>query len=552
MHTTVKIIPLQEVKAENIMECDLLIKNGFIIDGTGRPGFYGNLAVSNGKILGLAPSLDCNAKRTIDATGLTVSPGFIDPHVHGELVVLSKNKFEEFLRQGVTTAINGNCGHSITPYASGNIYEYMTQKGLISPRDKESYQQNLPVWDNFSGYLDIIKTIGMSINMGFLLGHGTLRWSVMGNSNKKAPTADEEKQIHRFVEEGMEQGALGISTGLAYTPSKYAETSELIKLAAIVQKYKGIYASHLRTYIGFEEAVKEAISIGEAANIRVQISHLTPTCPQAYEEILSARRRGVEVAVDIIPKSSGHFKSKDKLLQFIAAAAAKPLNPNMLSSQEAFAAPPGLHKLLKRIRFKEQLIVINTEDPKMEKQMLKDIAAEKNVDVNHLLSQLLVDNNPKLTFCQGGLNRWDFPGLPFPDNIMNNPYVMVGSDKIFGDTANPADWYELFRNGAFPIYFDLCQGKGLKLEEVIRRVTSLPAQHFRLTNRGLLAVGKAADITIFNPADYSYPSNEEIDFYNPLNMAKGVNYTIVNGQVILDKGILNDITAGQVLFNDGR
>jgi N-acyl-D-amino-acid deacylase len=119
------------------MSCDLLIKNGFIIDGSGKPGFYGDLAVGEGKIIEIANRLEIEAERVIDALGLTVCPGFIDPHVHAELTVLESGKFEEFLRQGVTTTINGNCGHSITPYSSANIYEYMAQKGLISRETKE-------------------------------------------------------------------------------------------------------------------------------------------------------------------------------------------------------------------------------------------------------------------------------------------------------------------------------------------------------------------------------------------------------------------------------
>ena len=153
--------------------------------------------------------------------------------------------------------------------------------------------------------------------MGFLLGHGTLRWSLMGDTKNRKPTVEEEQKISYLIEEGMEQGALGISTGLAYAPSKYADTAEIIKLSTIAKKYDGIYTSHLRTHLGIPEAVKEAIRIGEASGIRVQVSHLTPTIPEAFDEILAARKRGVEIAIDTIPKTSGHFKRKDRLLQFI-------------------------------------------------------------------------------------------------------------------------------------------------------------------------------------------------------------------------------------------
>lgn len=498
-----------------------MIKNGFIIDGSGNPGFYGNLVVSKGKIIDIT-KLECEAERVIDALGLTVCPGFIDPHVHAELTVLTSGKFEEFLRQGVTTTINGNCGHSITPYSSDNIYEYMAEKGLISRETKERNKRVVPAWADFSGYIDVIKNKGTNLNMGFLLGHGTLRWSVMGGSKNRKPTVEEEKKIGHLIEEGLEQGALGISTGLTYSPSKYAATEELIKLSKVAKKYDGIYASHIRNYSGILEAVKEAIRIGEASGIRVQVSHLTPSCPEAFDEILVARKRGVEIAVDTIPKSSGHFKRRDRLLQF------------------------------KKIRFKDKLLVINTADPQMENRTLKEIALERRVDVNELILNLLENDRDKLTFCQGGLNRQDFPGKPYADNVANNPLVMVGSDRVFGEIDDPYAWYEVFRNGAFPIYFDLCRQKGVSLEEIIRRITSLPAQHFRLSDRGMIAKGKAADIAIIDMDNYHYPSNEEIDYKNPLTLAGGVKYTIVNGKVALDDGKLEEIKAGQLLSKYGR
>lgn len=534
------------------MNCDLLIKNGFIFDGTGNPGFYGDLAVDKGRIIEIAPRIECDAKRIIDAVGLTVCPGFIDPHVHEELTVLTSGKFEEFLRQGVTTTVNGNCGHSITPFSSNNIYEYMADKGLISRETKERNKRVVPAWTNFSGYIDVVKNKDININMAFLLGHGTIRWSVMGGTKNRKPTVEEEKKISHLMEEGLEQGALGLSTGLTYNPSKYADTEELIKLSKVAKKYDGIYTSHIRNYIGIPEAVKEAIRIGEAAGVRVQVSHLTPSSPEAFDEILAARQRGVEIAVDTIPKSSGHFKRRDRLLQFIVSASSKLFDLDMNGSLVALKTPEGRQKIIQKIRFKDNLLVINTNDPQMENRTLKEIAFERTMDVDELILNLLEKDSDKLAFCHGGLNRPDFPGMPYADNIANNPLVMVGSDRVSGEIDDPFAWYELFRQGAFPIFFDLCRQKGVKLEEIIRRVTSLPAQQFRLSDRGILAKGKAADVTIIDMDNYHYPSNESIDYNNPLTMARGVKYTIVNGKVGLDDGKLIEINAGQLISKYGQ
>jgi len=521
------------------MKCNLWIKNGFIIDGTGNPGFYGDLAVAEGKIIEISTRIECQADRIINAFGLMVCPGFIDPHVHEELTVLTRGKFEEFLRQGVTTTVNGNCGHSITPYSSDNIYEYMAKKGLISTETKERNKRAVPAWTDFSGYIDIVKNKGTNLNMGFLLGHGTLRWSVMGDTKNRKPTVKEETKIVRLIENGMEQGALGISTGLTYSPSKYADTDEIIKLAKVVQKYDGIYTSHIRNYLGTLEAVQEAIRVGVATGIRVQVSHLTPNCPDAFDEILASRERGLEIAADTIPKSSGHFTRKDRLFKY-------------LTTQDYIQTSEVRRKLLKKIRFKEKLLVINTDDPYIEDRTLKEIAFESKIDVDELILKLLANDRHKLTFCQGGLNRQDFPGTPYADNIAHNPLVMVGSDRVSGEDDDPYAWYEIFRNGAFPIFIDLCRQKNVRLEEIIRRITSLPAQQFRLSDRGTLAKGKAADITIIDIDNYTFPSNEEIDYRNPFTMAKGVKYTIINGQVALDDGTINEINAGQLLSRNGR
>lgn len=519
------------------MKCDLLIKNGFVIDGSGKPGFPADLAISQGKITDIATGLDCQAPRLIDASGLTVCPGFIDPHVHAELTVLSQGVFAEFLRQGVTTLVTGNCGHSLVNGSSEQIYAYMTQKGLVSSPSVEILKAQVPAWQDFPAYLEIVKRKGISVNMGFLLGHGTLRWQVMGNSKNK-PSLKEEAKIASLIHKGMEQGALGLSTGLTYSPGKYADTAELIKFAQVAGKYDGIYTSHLRNYLGIPAAVEEAITIGERANLRVQISHLTPTSPESFQTILSARECGLDIALDTIPQSSGHFRRKDRLFQYLTT--------------QPFPSPPAVQKLIKKLRFKEKLQVVNSSDPQLENRTLADLAGERQLEIPELLFTLLANSDSQLTFCEGGLQRADFPGDPYPDSVASNPLVMVGSDTVSGEINDPLAWFELFRRGAFPIYIRLCRQKGVRLEEIIRRITSLPARQFRLTDRGLLAKGQAADLTIIDMDSYTYPSLKEIDYKNPLATAAGVKYTLVNGQTALDNGTLKVIDAGQLLAGQGR
>ncbi|HKL13720.1 MAG TPA: amidohydrolase family protein [Halanaerobiales bacterium] len=536
------------------MGYDLIIKNGLLVDGTGNPGYQADLAVKDDKIAKIATSIDEQAKKIIDANGMLVTPGFIDPHVHEELVVLNSGEFTDFLKQGVTTLVNGNCGHSVTPGNSDNIFEYMYKNGLVSERAKEYYAENK--WSSLTEYIELVKEKGFNLNMGILLGHGTIRWSVMGGSKDRKPTEEETKQIASIIEEGLSQGALGMSTGLSYIPSRYADTEELIAAAKVLAKNDSTYSSHIRYYEGHLEAVKEAIEIGKKADVRVQVSHLTPTATEAYQAILEARRAGVEVAVDTIPKSSGHCTRKDRMLQFIMALSSDLFEKGIEGVKEALRDPKGREKILEEAKLfdddKSNIYVINTEDENLEGKSITEIAELLDKNPDDVLLDMLADDNLDFTLWLGGINREDFPGDEYPEAVVNNPLVMVGSDRIFGEVEDAAAWYELFRRGAFPIFFKLMQDKGVAIEDIIRRLTSLPAQQFRLTDRGILKDGMAADIAIIDLDNYSYPDNDSIDYRQPITYAKGVQYVVVNGQLVLEDSKVNRNYPGKFIGKYGQ
>lgn len=530
---------------------DLIIKNGFIIDGTGNPGFNADLAVKDNQIVLIATKINGGSKEVIDADGKAVVPGFIDPHVHEEFIALEDGKFEVFLRQGVTTIINGNCGHSVTPGSSQNIFEYMFKNGLVS--SLEYYAGNN--WNSLEEYIDLVKTKGFNINMGILLGHGTIRWTVMGGSKDRAPTEQEYELISEKIEEGLEAGALGMSTGLAYIPSRYANTEELIKAAEVLNKHDAIYTSHLRSYLGVLEAVKEAIEIGQKSGVRVQVSHLTPTVPEAFDEILKVRKSGVEIAIDTIPKSSGHCIRKDRLIQSIMASISSLFEEGIENAQKAIRDNQMREEIKEKARiFSEntsRMYVINAGNEEIEGKSLDELSKRYNKDPKELLLDMLADDKFEFTLWNGGYRKKEFPGEPYPDNIANNPLVMVGSDRIFGENDNPYVWYELFRTGAFPIYYNLMKKKNIRTEEIIRRLTSLPAQQFRLTNRGILKQGMIADISVIDLDNFNFPADENRGYEKPLVFAEGVEFVIVNGKIVLDRGPLENIKAGSFLGKYG-
>lgn len=526
---------------------DLIIKNGFIIDGTGNPGFKGDLAIKGSKIVDIRSIIDAEAKEIIDASGKTVAPGFIDPHVHEELIALENGKFEVFLKQGVTTIINGNCGHSVISCNSEKIFEYMHRNGLLS--SEEYYGENK--WDNLREYIDLVKQKGSNINLGILLGHGTIRWLVMGGSKDRKPNKKEEQEIFELIRLGLEEGALGLSTGLDYIPSCYADTEELIGVASILSKYDGIYTSHLRNYIGEMEAVKEAIEIGKKTGVRVQISHLSPKVPEAFDEILKARNDGVEIAVDTIPKSSGHCIRKDRVIQSIKSSSRELFDKNIKEAIQFMKDPKNQEKIAQEARiFSEDgasIFFINTKTPDLEGLSLKELAIRKKKEQKKLLFEMLCEENLEFTLWLGGERKEGFPGEEYPDNVSSNPLVMVGSDRIFGEMDDPYVWYELFRTGAFPIFFKLMRQKGVRVEEIIRRITSLPAQQFRLLNRGILREGMAADVVTLDLNRYNFPDNRGKNYHVPIVFAEGIDYVIVNGNVVMEKGKVKEIKAGKFL-----
>jgi len=533
---------------------DLIIKNGFIVDGTSNPGFHGDIAVKGDKIARIATKIDENAERIIDAKGKMVSPGFIDPHVHWETTILNDNSFDVFLKQGVTTVICGNCGHSITPLDSSNVYEYYYKNGLITKEAQEKYNREQPKWNNFSEYCDVARSKGLNINMGLLLGHGTIRWTAMGGSKDRPPTAEEEKAILRYIEEGMEQGALGISTGLSYIPSRYADTEEIIRCAKIVAKYDGVYATHARYYIGYLESTLEAIEIGEKSGVRVQVSHLTSTSPESFDAVLEARKRGVEIAIDTIPRSTGHCTRKDRLIQFIMSISSELFDKGIEGVKKALKTAEGRKVILQDAYIfgndMNKVFVINTGNPCIEGKSIEDIAKDRGYDnPKELLLDLLADDNDNYTFWLGGPSRADFPLGPHPKNIQENPLVMVGTDIIFGEPWDPGSWYELQRRGGFAHFMNMYREGGVRVEEIVRRNTSLAAQQFRLNDRGLLKEGMKADIAVIDLDNYRYPSPTEIDYSNPLVFAEGVEYVLVNGKVALDEGRVLKTLSGEILLN---
>lgn len=529
---------------------DVLLRNGFIIDGTGKPGFTGDVAVQDGKIIAIAPRLTIRADQVIDAAGKVVIPGLIDPHVHEEYVCLLDGGMELFMRQGVTTCLSGNCGHAVFNVPMEKAVDYYWNNGLFSAQQSEKYKTMFPQWQDFAGYADYWEQQGCNMNMAVLQGHGTIRWYVMGGALDRKPTPEEKEKIDAILRTNMEQGAWGVSFGLSYVPSRYADTDELCDVVSVVKEYDGVAAAHLRHHIGMLACTQEFIDVGRRTGARIQISHLKSVNPECFDAVKEAADAGMPVCVDTIPVSTGHLTRKDRMLQFIMAVSDSLFTVGMEGVKAALHTPEGRKTVLKdAYMFPEDrnlTLIVCSEDPALENRSIADIAKERGQDADEVLLDLLGDDK-QYTFYLGGPSRPDFPNRPHAQSIMQNPYVCVGSDEIMGDPEDMGGWYELQRRGAQPIFWQMYRKAGVPLEEIVRRNTSMLADHLGFTGRGRLAVGNWADIAVIDADHFRYPAPEELDYHKPDTMPTGVDTVLVNGVVTLQGGTLLRPYAGKLL-----
>jgi N-acyl-D-amino-acid deacylase len=538
---------------------DVVIRGGRVIDGTGRPPFEAAIGVRGGAIVDIGAIPDSAARQAIDARGQFVCPGFIDPHAHEEILMVADPVLEKFVRQGVTTLVNGNCGHSVTPYRARTVLEYWYREALISK--KRSLMK--VDWEGVDGYAKVIAGIGSTINSAVLLGYGGIRWGAMHGGHDRPPTDAEWQEIERLVATGLEQGAVGMSTGLAYRPCYYAKTDELIRVARILAKHDKVYASHLRN--GPNGAI-EAVEIGEKAGCRVQLSHYR-NAKSAFDLVTDANRRGIVTNADIIPQSTSHRRASNRMLEALMVFYPDVFDADDEQLKSLVRNPKTRAEITRTIQFfnndKNDVIIVRALTPKHKGNVGKSIAELAKAagkDPNDYYIEVILDESNPVVFAfdgdrreargQGGGGR----GQPNAADQVPAGFWTTherfgpGSDSIPVDQDEPFGWYEHQRRGAFPGYFRQAKSHNVALEKAVQRATQLPAEQFRIKDRGVLAKGKVADVMVFNPDDYSYPTPAESDPNDPHPVAKGVLHVVVNGVPVLVDGKLTGQKPGKVLI----
>lgn len=500
---------------------DLVLTGGKIVDGTGNAWFYGDVAIKNGKIAAVGKIELPDAARVIDVKGMIIAPGFIDVHTHVESSSLTVPTADNFIFDGVTSVITGNCGSSETDLA-----RYFFQ-------------------------LDSVKT---SVNVATLIGHSSVRRTVMGYSQRD-PSPEEQVLMEALVEEGMRQGAVGFSTGLIYVPGTYSKTPEVIGLAKAAAKYNGVYASHIRNEGDLvTEAIEEAINIGRQAHIPVEISHFKvtykPNWGRSVKTLLQveqARREGIDVTVDQYPyiassttlntvlptwvfsggKDSTMFRLKDP-------ATRKNIKAEMLKILKGKQLKNYAYAVVARYAADTTLNGKNIS----EINLLKGRKGKARDEAETILEMV---ENGSAQMVYFSMNEEDLK------RIMQYPFNMFASDAGIARYGSGVPHPRAYGTNARVLGRYVREMKVIRLEEAIRRMTSLPAQKFQLRDRGLLREGMAADVVVFNESTVM----DQSTFSQPHAYSAGFECIIVNGAITMEKGKHTGIRNGQVLRGPG-
>jgi N-acyl-D-amino-acid deacylase len=495
---------------------DVVIAGGTIVDGSGAAPHTGDLGIKAGRIAAIGRLSSATAVETIDARGLVVAPGFIDVHTHADGIARTPGA-ENFVRMGVTSIVAGNCGASAL-----DVGEALT----------------------------LIRQTGTAVNFATLVGHNTVRRAAMGNANRD-PTVAELARMKSLVWRAMADGAVGFSTGLEYVPGTYAKTAEIIELARVASNTGGLYASHMRNEgNALEAAVEETIKVGELAMSRVQISHLKVDSPSrwgasgaALSLIDAARKRGVDVKAD----------------QYAYTAASSTLGIRFPSwvlegDQEAVLARLSDAATWERIRTETRALLaqrgfpdltfavvsMHAADPSLNGLSLKQVAA-KTQGSDSLDAQL---EAARQMMMHGGASMvYHLMSDEDVDRIMKHPQVGIASDSSVLTPGEGVPHPRGYGNAVRVLGVYVRRRRVLPLEEAVRKMTSLPAAHFRFARRGLLKEGYAADVAIVDPRTVV----DAATFEKPHAYATGVPYVLVNGVVVVRKGEPTGARPGQVL-----
>ncbi|MFB5660235.1 amidohydrolase family protein [Alteribacillus sp. HJP-4] len=523
---------------------DVIIKNGKIADGTGNPWYKGDVGIKDGMITHTG-YVDAESRETIDAQMQVISPGFIDGHSHSDLLLLNDPQSDIKLQQGVTTEVVGNCGLAPAPYVQehGSLL-----KDYVKPVIGDT-PGGWP-WSSVEEYMQELHKAKISENVSTYVAHGSLRIAVMGFENRPA-SSDEIAQMKELLEEGLQAGAIGLSIGLLYSPGRYSSKEELAELCTVLPKYNGLLATHIRGEgNNLIASIKEVLWIAQTCEINLHVSHLKAAGKRnwgavnhALQLIEDARAKGLTVTCDVYPYHAGSTMlttvlppwtlegGTGKCLERLKNTEVRNQIKNELQEEQE-----DWDNLVVSTGW-ENVVISSVSDKNisLEGKSVLGIAEARGQHPIDTAFDLLIEENGNVGIVYFHMAENDVR------DVIKSDFSLIISDSLGCETGKPHP--RLY--GTYPRLFEhyVRENKILRLEDAIRKVTSFPAQKFKLGKRGLLTPGYCADITIFDPETIKATAT----FEQPINYPEGIHTVFVNGVKTIAGGQNLRTSSGQVI-----
>lgn len=519
---------------------DIIIKNGTILDGTGKPMFRGDVGVREGKIVEIGDLHNEHSETEIDATGKYVAPGFIDVNNHSDTYwrIFANPQLESLAYQGITTIIGGNCGSSLAPLANHEVIKSIQKWSDIS---KVSFN-----WLSMKEFLDEVEKKKLALNFATLVGHETLRRGFVGDEVRDISPA-EMNQMKKMLVRAMKEGAIGFSTGLVYTHAKLASSREIAELAEVVKKYNGVYTTHIREESReLIRAVEEAIRVAQITGVRLQISHLKvmgkknwPLMEEALNLIETARTSGIDVHFDVYP-----YTSTGSVLYILLPNWATEGGRNMMLAR--LKDPDTRKQVIKEMKsneidYSKITISISALDKALNRKSILEIAKSQNKTLEDTIIDVLIASEGHVVTMMETLSEKNV------DKAVLNPFSMISSNGSgysvahmeSGEVVHPRNF------GSFPrVLATYVRERGVvSWEEAVYKMSGRPAEKYNIEKRGKLLKGNCADIVVFDPNVIQDLATAE----NPYQYSRGIEWTIVNGQPVVKDGKFNEVFPGEVI-----